>query len=71
MSFDGHEIIIGADKTPAGQHARRFNAPTVDEIAIIVTGENLKNRDIVLYRWVLKKKVFFVCHYISILSSRL
>lgn len=45
-----HKIVIKADKTPAGHHARRFNALTIDEVAIVVVGENLKNRDIVLYR---------------------
>ena len=44
---DNHKIIIRADKTPAGEHARRFNAPTIDEL---VVGENLKSRDIVLHR---------------------
>lgn len=46
MPFDNHKIVIRADKTPAGQHARRFNALTFDEVAIIVVGENLEFRDI-------------------------
>lgn len=50
MPSDNHKIVIRADKTPAGQHARRFNAPTIDEVAIVVVGENLENRDIVLHR---------------------
>ncbi|KAL4091329.1 hypothetical protein QTP88_026032 [Uroleucon formosanum] len=45
-----YKIVIRADKTPAGQHARRFNAPTIDEVAIVVVGENLESRDIVLHR---------------------
>ncbi|XP_076251520.1 uncharacterized protein LOC143190840 [Rhynchophorus ferrugineus] len=32
------------------QHTRRFNAPTIDEVAIVVVGENLESRDIVLHR---------------------
>lgn len=47
MPSDNHKIVIKADKTPARQHARRFNAPTVDEVTIVVVGEN---RDIVLHR---------------------
>ncbi|CAF4946666.1 unnamed protein product [Pieris macdunnoughi] len=50
---DNHKIVIRADKTPAGvdlQHTRRFNAPNIDEVAIVVVGENLESRDIVLHR---------------------
>ncbi|XP_053968313.1 uncharacterized protein LOC128869734 [Anastrepha ludens] len=50
MPSDNHKIVIRADKTPAEQHAGRFNAPTIDEVAIVVVGENLENRDIVLHR---------------------
>ncbi|CAB3232186.1 unnamed protein product [Arctia plantaginis] len=50
MPSDDHKIVIRADKAPAGQHAGRFNAPTIDEVAIVVVGENLENRDIVLHR---------------------
>ena len=35
-------------KTPVGQHERRFNAPTVDEVAILLAGDQTKPRDIVL-----------------------
>lgn len=50
MPSDSHNIVIRADKTPAGEHARRFNSPTIDEVAIVVVGENLQSRDIVLHR---------------------
>ena len=50
MPSDNHKIVIKADKTTSGQHARRFNAPTIDEVAIVIPGENLENRDIVLHR---------------------
>ncbi|XP_034945931.1 uncharacterized protein [Chelonus insularis] len=50
MPSDNHKIVIRADKTPAGQHARRFNAPTTDEVAIVVVGEDLESCDIVLHR---------------------
>ncbi|GFW26455.1 uncharacterized protein TNCV_1163921 [Trichonephila clavipes] len=36
MPSDTHKIVIRADKMPAGEHVRRFNAPTVDEVAIII-----------------------------------
>jgi hypothetical protein len=50
MPSDSHNIVIRADKTPAGEHARRFNSPTTDEVAIVIVGENLQSRDIVLHR---------------------
>ncbi|GBP75982.1 hypothetical protein EVAR_32233_1 [Eumeta japonica] len=50
MPSDNHKIVIKADKTPTGQHIRRFNAPTIDEVAIVIVGENVENRDIVLHR---------------------
>ena len=49
MPSDNHKIVIKADKMPAGQHARRFNAPTI-EFAIVIVGENLEYQDIVLHR---------------------
>lgn len=50
MPSDDHKIVIRADKRPAGEHERRFNAPTLNEVAIVVVGENLVSRDIVVRR---------------------
>ncbi|XP_046868525.1 uncharacterized protein LOC124460977 [Drosophila willistoni] len=50
MPTDDHKIIIRADRTPLGQHARRFNAPTIVEVAIVIVGEQFHQRDIVLHR---------------------
>ncbi|XP_041448583.1 uncharacterized protein LOC111068967 isoform X2 [Drosophila obscura] len=50
MPSDDHKIVIRADKTPVGEHARRLNAQTVDEVAIFIVGEQFNNRDIVLHR---------------------
>lgn len=50
MPSDDHKVVIRANKRPTGQHPRRFNAPTIDDVAIVVVGENLKNCDIVLHR---------------------
>lgn len=49
MPTDDLRIVIRADKTPAGQHVRRYNAPTIDEVAVVVVGDNLESRDIVLH----------------------
>ncbi|XP_049310614.1 uncharacterized protein LOC125778131 isoform X2 [Bactrocera dorsalis] len=50
MPSDNHRIVFRADKMPMGQHARRFNAPTIDEVAIVIVGEQFESRDIVLHR---------------------
>ncbi len=43
-----YKIIIRADKRPVGEHARRYNAPASDEIAILLVGEPHEKRDIVI-----------------------
>ncbi|XP_055543188.1 uncharacterized protein LOC129728760 [Wyeomyia smithii] len=50
MPSDDHRIVIRADKRPTGSHERQFNAPTMDEIAVVISGENAESRDIVLKR---------------------
>lgn len=50
MPSDNHKIIIKADRTPFGEHARRFNAPVLNDTAIVIVGEQFEQRDIVLHR---------------------
>lgn len=50
MPSDNHKIVIRADKVPGGQHPRRFNAPTMDEVAVVIVGDEFNSRDIVLHR---------------------
>lgn len=50
MPTDNHKVVIRADKAPAGEHARRFNAPTIDDVAIVIVGDEFQSRDIVLHR---------------------
>lgn len=45
-----YKIAIKAEKTPAGQHVKRLNAPTINNVSIVFVDENLENRSIVLYR---------------------
>ncbi|GIY66199.1 helitron_like_N domain-containing protein [Caerostris extrusa] len=47
---DNHAIIINPDKTPAGEHIRRFNAPVVDDVAGIMVGDRSASRQIVIRR---------------------
>ena len=50
MPTDDYKVVIRADKRPTGTHERTFNAPTIDEVAILIVGENLERRDIALAR---------------------
>lgn len=50
LPSDDHSIIIRADRTPAGEHERRYNAPTISEVGAIVVGDQANRRDIVLRR---------------------
>ncbi|XP_049316944.1 uncharacterized protein LOC125779714 [Bactrocera dorsalis] len=50
MPSDHHKIVIRADRTPFGEHERRFNAPTIDEVAIVIRGDQFQSHDIILHR---------------------
>lgn len=43
-------MIIRADRRPPDEHERRFNAPQVDEVAVVVTGDAYDQRDIVIQK---------------------
>ena len=44
------KLVIDADRRPAGQHGRRYNAPLCSEVAVLLVGEEHGKRDIVLRR---------------------
>ncbi|VVC42897.1 Helitron helicase-like domain, partial [Cinara cedri] len=50
LQSDNHAIVINPDKTPAGEHIRRFNAPVVDDVAGIMVGDRTGAREIVIRR---------------------
>lgn len=43
-----YEIVIHADKKPFHAHRGRFNAPTTDEVALVMVGQEFERRDIIL-----------------------
>lgn len=45
---DDFQVVIKANKRPVGEHARVFNAPSSNEVAIIMNGIDFEKRDIVL-----------------------
>ena len=50
MTSDEFKAVIHADRTPSGEHDGRFNAPTANEIAIVMVGSECTYRDIVIHR---------------------
>lgn len=50
LCSDDHFIAIHADKTPVGQHRGRYNAPTMDDVAILMVGDPVAPRDIIIRR---------------------
>jgi hypothetical protein len=50
MPTDEYRIVIQADKRPAGEHERRYNAPTVDEVAVVMVGQEFDRHGVVILR---------------------
>ncbi|GFT84187.1 ATP-dependent DNA helicase [Nephila pilipes] len=51
LESDNHAIVINPDKTPAGEHIRRFNAPVADDgVAGIMVGDRTSAREIIIRR---------------------
>jgi len=50
MPTDNYKVAITADKTPTGEHWRRFNAATLEEVAIVMVSNDFGTRDIVLQK---------------------
>ena len=48
QNTENYELVIRADKRPAGEHERRYNAPVVNEVAILMAGDPANERDIVI-----------------------
>ena len=44
-----YQIVISETARPAGEHARRFNAPATDEVAILMPNDPVGHRDVVLH----------------------
>uniref|UniRef100_A0A182HPH8 Helitron helicase-like domain-containing protein n=1 Tax=Anopheles arabiensis TaxID=7173 RepID=A0A182HPH8_ANOAR len=50
LTSDNYAIVINPDKTPSGEHVRRFNAPVMNDVAEIVVGDRTSTREIVIRR---------------------
>ncbi|UYV70037.1 hypothetical protein LAZ67_7001547 [Cordylochernes scorpioides] len=50
LPSDAYRVVVNADRTPPGQHPRRYNAPTANEVAVVLAGNQFGSRDIVLHQ---------------------
>ncbi|GBM68272.1 hypothetical protein AVEN_88844-1 [Araneus ventricosus] len=50
MSTDQCKLIIRGDKALVEEHERRFTAPTVDEVALVVVATGSYRRDIIIQK---------------------
>ncbi|XP_054259503.1 uncharacterized protein LOC128984227 [Macrosteles quadrilineatus] len=67
------KVVIRADRRPPGEHERRFNAPTTNEVAAVVVNDEIESRDIVLRKRdeTLLLNQFVVDMFVKIESERL
>uniref|UniRef100_W5LX14 ATP-dependent DNA helicase n=1 Tax=Lepisosteus oculatus TaxID=7918 RepID=W5LX14_LEPOC len=49
-ALGNHKVIIRADKTQAGEHKSRFNAPNTDEVATLLVDQDAEKYDIILHQ---------------------
>ncbi|GBP60775.1 hypothetical protein EVAR_41114_1 [Eumeta japonica] len=49
MPIDDYKVEIRADKTPLGEHKRRFNALVKDNVAVVMVGTEFERRDIIIH----------------------
>ena len=49
MPGEDYKLVMHRDRTPSGEHERRYNTPLINEVAAMVTGEQFATRDIVLH----------------------
>lgn len=50
MPNNEYKIFIRADKTPMGDHERRYNVSASNEVAILIVGNEFDKRDIVIHK---------------------
>lgn len=45
---DDYKIVLKADKIPSDHHVKRYNLPTINEVAILMVDTEANNRDIII-----------------------
>jgi len=46
---DDYKILVTADKTPIGQHVRQYNFLMIDDVTIVLVGEEFDLREIIFH----------------------
>ncbi|XP_046965797.1 uncharacterized protein LOC124534146 [Vanessa cardui] len=49
MPGEEYKLVMHPDRTPSGEHERRYNAPLINEVAAVISGEQFASRDIILH----------------------
>lgn len=49
MKTTNYTIVIKADKVPCGQHADRYNAPTIMKLQLLLVDDPFERRDAEIY----------------------
>lgn len=44
IASDTHNNLVHVNKMPAGENMRRFNAPSIEEVAIFTVGNQFQSR---------------------------
>ncbi|XP_066978817.1 uncharacterized protein [Macrobrachium rosenbergii] len=50
MPTDEYKVVMRADRRPEGEHEWRCNNPQVNEVAVVISGNEFEQRDIVIQR---------------------
>ncbi|GFS56510.1 uncharacterized protein TNCV_4303101 [Trichonephila clavipes] len=66
LQNDNYVIVIKVDKMPYGEHAGTYNIPTINEVAIVTTGDPTERRDICIQRRDKFKTIFVLTMHCSI-----
>ncbi|GFS08718.1 DNA helicase [Elysia marginata] len=57
--YDSYVIVISENARPSGEHERRYNAPTSNDIAVLMPNDAAGYRDIVLHTKSVDASVIF------------
>ena len=45
---ENYKVVISEENKPRGEHERRFNEPTNNDVAVLLLGEECLHRDIII-----------------------
>jgi len=60
MPTDTHKIVIFADIAPTAEHVRRYNAPTINKVVIVLVGEMQNKQHLIFSGFREISRTFFI-----------